>query len=34
MFLAGIIGPSVVIYIYKKFDFLHKRPIKLILGIR
>lgn len=34
MFLAGIIGPSIVIYIYNKFDFLHKRPIKLILGIR
>lgn len=34
MFLTGIICPSVIIYIYNNCDFLHKRPVKLLLGMR
>ncbi len=34
MFIAGFIFPSVIIFVYNKLNFLHKRPVKLILGIR
>lgn len=34
MFLTGIVCPSLIICIYKNCDFMHKRPIKLLLGIR
>ena len=34
MFGVGLIGPVIVIFIYEKLPFLHKRGIKLVLGMR
>lgn len=34
MFAVGVIFPTAVIFIYRKCTFLHRRPIKLILGMR
>ncbi len=33
MFAAGVLGPIIILLIYKKAVFLHQKPIKLILGI-
>lgn len=34
MFAVGVIFPTAVIFIYSKCPFLHRRSIKLILGMR
>ena len=34
MFSAGLLGPMAVIFIYDRLLFLHRHPIRLILGIR
>ena len=34
MFLAGVIGPAIVLFIYERTKFLQLQTIKLILGIR
>lgn len=34
MFAVGVLCPTVIIFIYRKCAFLHRRPIELILGIR
>ena len=34
MALIGLLGPAVLITIYERVHFLHKKPIKLILGVR
>lgn len=34
MFLAGAIGPAMVIFIYEKTKFLQRETIKLIIGAR
>lgn len=34
MFGAGLFGPVIVILLYEKIPFLHKRGIKLLLGMR
>lgn len=34
MFGAGLIGPVIVILLYEKMPFLHKREIMLLLGMR
>lgn len=34
MFTAGFLGPALVIVVYERFSFLHKRFIRLVLGMR
>ena len=34
MFTAGAVGPAVVVLIYDKYKFLHKRGVRLVLGMR
>ena len=34
MFFAGLCGPSAVIFLYQKLPFLHRRFIRILLGMR
>ena len=34
MFFTGLLGPMVVIFVYEHLPFLHRRPVRLILGVR
>jgi hypothetical protein len=34
MFAAGLLGPMTVIFMYERLPFLHRRPVRLILGVR
>ena len=34
MFFAGLLGPMTVIFVYEHIPFLHRYPVRLILGVR